>query len=95
MAWVASVNYAFDEGRAASFYRAIRSYYPALPDGALQPGTVGIRPKIVPEGMPAADFVFHGPETHGVPGLLSLFGIESPGLTSCLAIGDEVVARLR
>jgi L-2-hydroxyglutarate oxidase LhgO len=94
IAWGEGVSYAFDEGRAAAFYRAIRTYYPGLPDGALQPGYVGVRPKIVPEGMPAADFVFQGPETHGAPGLLNLYGIESPGLTACLAIADEVVARL-
>lgn len=92
--WTHEVNYAFDEGRAPTFYDAIRRYYPGLADGDLEPGYVGIRPKITPEGTPAADFVIQGPETHGVPGLVNLFGIESPGLTACLAIADEVAARL-
>src|SRR5262249_52495834 len=92
--WAHEVSYAFDEGRAPAFYDAIRRYYPALVEGDLEPGYVGIRPKIVPEGAPAADFVIQGPETHGVPGLVNLFGIESPGLTACLAIADEVAARL-
>jgi L-2-hydroxyglutarate oxidase LhgO len=92
--WTQEVSYAFDEGRAQTFYDAIRRYYPGLAGGALEAGYVGIRPKIVPEGAPAADFVVQGPETHGVPGLVNLFGIESPGLTACLAIADEVAARL-
>jgi L-2-hydroxyglutarate oxidase LhgO len=94
IAWTTDVDYAFDEARAPAFYDAIRRYYPALPDGALEPGYVGIRPKIVPEGAPSADFVIQGPEVHGVARLVSLFGIESPGLTACLAIADEVAARL-
>jgi L-2-hydroxyglutarate oxidase LhgO len=92
--WSPGVDYAFDEARAQAFYDAVRRYYPCLADGALDPGYVGIRPKIVPEGAPAADFVVQGPEIHGVPGLVNLFGIESPGLTACLAIADEVAARL-
>lgn len=94
IAWTHDVDYAFDEGRAQTFYDAIRRYYPGLADGALEPGYVGIRPKLVPEGTPAADFVVQGPETHGVPGVVNLFGIESPGLTACLSIADEVAARL-
>ena len=66
-------------------------YWPALKDGALQPGYAGIRPKIVPRGAPAQDFVVQGPQTHGVPGLINLFGIESPGLTASLAIADHVL----
>lgn len=92
--WVPDVDYAFDEARAEAFYRAIRRYYPGLADGALVPGYVGVRPKIVPEGAPGADFVVQGPETHGIPGLVNLFGIESPGLTACMALGDEVADRL-
>lgn len=92
--WTEEVSYAFDEGRAPTFYEAIRRYYPGLADGDLEPGYVGIRPKIVPEGTPAADFAIRGPETHAIPGLVNLFGIESPGLTACLAIADEVAARL-
>lgn len=78
----------------ASFYREVRQYWPALPDGALQPGYAGIRPKIAGPHEPAADFVIQGPRVHGVPGLVNLFGIESPGLTSCLAIGQAVLAEI-
>ena len=74
----------------ASFYREVRQYWPALPDGALQPGYAGIRPKISGPNQPAADFVIQGPDAHGVPGLVNLLGIESPGLTSCLAIAQSV-----
>ena len=92
--WVDGEHYDIDAKRAESFYDAVRSYWPALPDGALQPGYTGIRPKIVGPGQPAADFVIAGPETHGVPGLVNLFGIESPGLTASLAIGRAVRAAL-
>jgi L-2-hydroxyglutarate oxidase LhgO len=92
--WIDGVDYAFDEGRAQTFYNAIRRYYPGLEDGALEPGYVGIRPKIVPDGAPGSDFVVQGRESHGVSGLVNLFGIESPGLTACLALAEEVAARL-
>jgi L-2-hydroxyglutarate oxidase LhgO len=65
-----------------------------LPDNALQPAYAGIRPKIVGPDAPAADFVVQGPAVHGLPGLVNLFGIESPGLTSCFALGDEVLLAL-
>jgi L-2-hydroxyglutarate oxidase LhgO len=68
----------------------VRQYWPALPDGALQPSYSGVRPKIHGPGMPAPDFRIDGPERHGIHGLVNLFGIESPGLTSSLAIGDYV-----
>ena len=87
-------SYAFDESRVAAFYRSIRTYYPQLPDGALSPGFVGVRPKIAPEGTGFVDFVLQGPEAHGVPGLINLFGIDSPGLTSSMAIADEVAAKV-
>lgn len=90
VSWVDGVDYAFDESRAASFYAAIRRYWPALPDDALQPGYTGIRPKISGPNEPAADFRIDGPGAHGVPGLVNLFGIESPGLTACLAIAAHV-----
>jgi L-2-hydroxyglutarate oxidase LhgO len=93
VAWVDAVDYAFDETRAPAFYAAIRRYWPGLPDGALRPGTTGVRPKLAPAGASAQDFVIQGAEAHGVPGLVQLYGIESPGLTSCLAIADEVVER--
>jgi L-2-hydroxyglutarate oxidase LhgO len=92
--WVEKPDYRFDESREPFFYRSIRRYYPALADGTLAPGFVGVRPKLAPAGAGFRDFQFQGPEVHGVPGLLNLFGIDSPGLTSCLAIADEVAARL-
>ncbi|CAO3383384.1 NAD(P)/FAD-dependent oxidoreductase [Azospirillum argentinense] len=88
------IDYAVDPRRADSFYGEVRRYWPGLPDGALVPAYSGIRPKLSGPGQPQADFLIQGPETHGVPGLVNLFGIESPGLTSCLAIAGEVVARL-
>jgi L-2-hydroxyglutarate oxidase LhgO len=87
-------DYAFDDRRAPAFYAAVRRYWPALPDGALDPGYTGIRPKLAPAGAPEADFVIQGPATHGVPGLVNLYGIDSPGLTACLAIADAAVAAL-
>ncbi|HEY9448034.1 MAG TPA: NAD(P)/FAD-dependent oxidoreductase [Burkholderiales bacterium] len=91
--WVDRVDYRFDESREQAFYKAIRRYYPGLRDGALVPGYTGIRPRITGPGAPAQDFVIHGAKVHGVRGLVNLFGIESPGLTSSIAIGDYV-ARL-
>ena len=76
--------------RADGFYAAIREYWPALPDGALQPAYAGIRPKLVGAGQAAADFLIQGPAVHGLRGLVNLFGIESPGLTSSLAIAQRV-----
>jgi L-2-hydroxyglutarate oxidase LhgO len=88
------IDYAVDPARAAAFESAIRRYWPAMPAGALQPGYSGVRPKIHGPGEPAPDFRIDGPKDHGVPGLVNLFGIESPGLTSALAIGERVVAML-
>ncbi len=90
--WIDGIDYTVDPRRGARFYAAIRKYWPALPDGALQPGYAGIRPKISAPDEPAADFRIDGSERHGVPGLVNLFGIESPGLTSSLAIADRVAA---
>jgi len=89
--WVERLDYEVDPRRGDSFYAAIRRYWPGLPDGALQPGYSGIRPKIVPPGAPAQDFVVQGRAVHGVPGLVNLFGIESPGLTASLALADHVL----
>jgi L-2-hydroxyglutarate oxidase LhgO len=89
--WIDDIDYTVDPARSESFYAAVRRYWPALKDGALQPGYAGIRPKIVPPGAAAQDFVVQGPQTHGVPGLINLFGIESPGLTASLALADLVV----
>jgi L-2-hydroxyglutarate oxidase LhgO len=88
--WIDAIDYTVDATRADSFYAAVRKYWPALKDHALQPGYAGIRPKITPRGAPAQDFVVQGPQTHGVPGLINLFGIESPGLTASLALADYV-----
>jgi L-2-hydroxyglutarate oxidase LhgO len=83
-------DYEVDPGRAAKFYAAVRRYWPGLKDGALSPDYSGVRPKIVGAGQPSADFLIDGPESHGVSGLVNLIGIESPGLTSSLAIGEKV-----
>lgn len=93
--WVDAVDYRFDERRIAAFYSAVRRYWPALPDGALQPGYAGIRPRLAPANAPAADFAVHGEEQHGVRGLVALYGIESPGLTASLALADEVTGLLQ
>lgn len=83
-----------DPSRGDRFYDEVRRYWPALPDGALIPGYAGMRPKISGPDEPAADFMISGPASHGVPGLVHLFGIESPGLTSSLAIGRHVAQLL-
>jgi L-2-hydroxyglutarate oxidase LhgO len=83
-----------DPRRGESFYAEVRKYWPALPDNALVPGYAGIRPKISGPGETARDFLIEGPAAHGVAGLVNLFGIESPGLTSSLAIGHHVAALL-
>lgn len=89
--WIDTIDYTVDPRRADSFYAAVRKYWPGLKDGALQPGYAGIRPKIVPKGALTQDFVVQGPQTHGVPGLVNLFGIESPGLTAALALAEYVL----
>ena len=88
--WIETIDYDVDPSRAEVFYDVIRKYYPVLEDGALQPGYCGIRPKIQAPGEPAKDFVVQGPESHGIDGLVNLYGIESPGLTSSLALADRV-----
>ena len=92
--FVDSLDYAVDPARARGFYDHVRHFWPALPDGALLPGYAGIRPKLHGPGEPQPDFRIDGPERHGLEGLVSLFGIESPGLTSSLAIGERVAQRL-
>lgn len=87
-------DYSVDPKRADRFYSEIRKYYPSLPDGSLQPSYSGIRPKISGPGQPSADFLIQGEKDHGVRGLVNLYGIESPGLTSCLAIAKTVHAML-
>lgn len=93
--WVDHIDYSVDPRRAESFYAAVRRYWPELPDGALQPGYAGIRPKIVPPSIATQDFMVQGTAVHGVPGLVNLFGIESPGLTASLALAEEVAALAR
>ncbi|MGH6897338.1 MAG: NAD(P)/FAD-dependent oxidoreductase [Geminicoccaceae bacterium] len=92
--WIEQVNYDVDPARAEVFYDAVRRYYPGLKDGAIEPGYAGIRPKISPKGALAADFVIQGPAAHGVPGLVNLFAIESPGITASLALAEEVARAL-
>ena len=94
LAFVATEDYSVDPARAAGFYAYVRKFWPSLPDGALAPDYAGIRPKLHGPGEPQPDFRIDGPEAHGLPGLVALFGIESPGLTSSLAIGEEVALRL-
>ena len=93
--WIERIGYDVDPRRADRFYAAIRRYWPGLPDGALSPGYAGIRPKTAGPGEPAPDFEVQGPAKHGVPGLVHLFGIESPGLTASLALADLVLEELR
>ncbi len=88
--WVDGLDYQVDASRAALFYADIRRWWPGLPDGALSPAHAGIRPKLAPQGAPGRDFLIEGPADHDFPGLVNLFGIESPGLTASLAIGDYV-----
>lgn len=94
--WTSGIDYGFEDTalRRSTFERAIRRYWPGLPDDALHPGYTGIRPKIHPAGTPTVDFAIHGPAVHSVPRLVGLYGMESPGLTSCLAIAKEVAGLL-
>ncbi|SVD62846.1 uncharacterized protein METZ01_LOCUS415700, partial [marine metagenome] len=92
--WVDDVDYRVKPERADSFYAAIRRYYPDLKDNSLQPGYSGIRPKIAAEGSTTGDFLVQGPLEHGVPGLVNMYGIESPGLTASLALADLVATKL-
>jgi len=88
--WVDHIEYSVDPKRADRFYAAVRTYWPELPDGSLTPDYCGIRPKLTGPGETPAEFVIQGQREHGMAGLINLFGIESPGLTSCLAIADHV-----
>ena len=88
--WIDRIDYSVDPSRAPLFEKAIRSYWPDLPQEALQPGYAGIRPKLQAPGEPPRDFLIQGPGEHGIPGYVALYGIESPGLTSSLAVGERV-----
>ncbi len=92
--WVEEIDYRVDPARADKFYGAIRRYWPGLGDGSLIPDYAGIRPKIARKGSPATDFLIHGPREHGIGDLVALYGIESPGLTSSLAIAGDVARRI-
>ncbi len=92
--YIDRIDYRFRTGLSTKFYESIRRYYPDLKDDSLQPGYTGIRPKLHGPGTPAADFVIQGKREHGIDGLINLYGIESPGLTSSLAIADYVHQQL-
>jgi L-2-hydroxyglutarate oxidase LhgO len=95
--WVDAIDYAFDDpdgARRQAFETAVRRFWPGLPEGRLAPGSTGIRPKLTRTGDPPADFAIHGPREHGIAGLVALYGIESPGLTASLAIGEHVATML-
>jgi L-2-hydroxyglutarate oxidase LhgO len=92
--WVDAIDYNVDPGRAPCFYAAIRTYWPGLPEDALQPGYAGVRPKIARPGGSTTDFLLQTEKEHGVAGLINLFGIESPGLTASLAIADRLAHRV-
>lgn len=92
--WIDHIDYTVDPRRADHFYHEIRKYWPGLRDHALAPAYSGIRPKLYRDGEAVADFAIEGPETHGIPGLVNLFGIESPGLTASLAIAEHVASTL-
>jgi len=93
--WVEGLDYTVDPRRADAFYAEVRKYWPELADGALQPAYAGIRPKLAGPDDPAADFLVQAEAAHGVPGLINLFGIESPGLTACLALAGQVCDELK
>jgi len=92
--WTLGIDYSFQPEKLEKFLDAIRSYYPGLDASRLHADYTGVRPKLYREGEPVPDFAIHGPERHGLPGLIALYGIESPGLTAALAIGDMVVGLL-
>ena len=89
-----AIDYAVDPQRSDLFYAAIRRYWPGLKDGSLIPAYSGVRPKLQGPGEPVRDFMLQGPQVHGVPGLMNLYGIESPGLTASLALAAEAARRL-
>jgi len=92
--WIESLDYGFMPEKLAKFLDAIRSYYPGLDAARLHPDYTGIRPKLYRDGEPVPDFAIHGPDRHGLDGLVALYGIESPGLTAALAIGEHVASLL-
>ena len=93
--WVDHIDYPVDPARKPLFVEAVRRWWPEFDADRLQPGYAGVRPKLSGPGESAADFAIESADAHGLPGLVQLFGIESPGLTACLAIADEVAKRLK
>lgn len=89
--WISSIDYTVDPSRREAFYSSIKEYYPGITSDALQPSYAGIRPKVVGPGSEAGDFVIQGVDVHGIKGLVALYGIESPGLTASMAIGEHVL----
>ena len=89
--WIEDISYEFSTGRKQQFASAVRCYFPDLEEDKLVPGYTGIRPKLVPEGSPAGDFVLNGPQETGIPNYVELLGVESPGLTSALSLAESVV----
>ena len=89
------IDYTVDPQRGEGFYEAVRKYWPGLKDGSLQPDYSGVRAKIVPPNAPAGDFCFNGPQDHGLEGLYNLYGFESPGLTSSLAIARYLEGQIK
>lgn len=87
-------DYSVSADRAKQFYPMIRKYYPSLKDGSLEPAYAGIRPKLSGPGQVSVDFIIQGEDSHGLPGLVNLFGIESPGLTSSMAVAEHIASRL-
>lgn len=92
--WSETIDYSLDPRRADKFYTAVRRYWPALPEGSLRPGYVGVRPKLSGPGTPPADFEIEALGEAGAAQIVHLFGIESPGLTASLAIGDYVLQKI-
>jgi L-2-hydroxyglutarate oxidase LhgO len=88
--WIDRIDYRVDPARLPNFIKSIRRYWPGLPDHALQPDYSGIRPRLSGPGEPPRDFLVQAPADHGMDGLVNLFGIESPGLTSCLSLAARV-----
>jgi len=93
--YIQKVDYRVSLDREVTYYEAVRRYYPGLGDGDLSPAYAGIRPKLQPANGKVEDFVIQAAESHGIEGLIQLYGIESPGLTASLAIADEVSGLLR
>jgi L-2-hydroxyglutarate oxidase LhgO len=94
LAWIDDIDYTFAPEKLEGFLGFIRTYYPDLDATRLHPDYTGIRPKLYREGEPVPDFAIHAEDRHGVPGLVALYGIESPGLTASLAIGEVVAGML-